>query len=89
MNLINKDKLTKDFEEECVGECGCCRHSIRGTGECGFIAEFPVEIELVRCQDCKHGRLYDVDLVDCELNELAKDANFFCADGERKAGEVE
>lgn len=43
---------------------------------------------VVRCKDCKHGRLYAQDLVDCELQELAKEADWFCADGERKVGEV-
>lgn len=43
--------------------------------------------EIVRCKDCKHGRLYDGYLIDCELNELAKEAYFFCADGKRKDGE--
>lgn len=40
---------------------------------------------LVLCKDCKHGRLYDCGRsVDCEFNELAKEPNFFCADGERR-----
>jgi len=43
-----------------------------------------VKQELVRCRDCKRGRLYDKDCVDCELNELAKDPDFFCADGVKK-----
>ena len=40
--------------------------------------------EIVRCKDCKHGRLYAKNSVDCEFNELAKDADFFCADGVKK-----
>ena len=44
--------------------------------------------EIVRCKDCKHGRLYEQDLVDCELQELAKEADWFCADGERKCSEL-
>ena len=40
--------------------------------------------ELVRCRDCVHGRVYAPNCVDCELNELAKDEDFFCADGVRK-----
>lgn len=38
--------------------------------------------DIVRCKNCKHGRLYEENSVDCELNELAKDADWFCADGE-------
>ena len=41
--------------------------------------------ELVQCKDCKHGYLYDFgQSVDCEFNELAKDPDWFCADGERR-----
>lgn len=41
--------------------------------------------ELVRCKDCKHGRLYDNNQsVACDYEELSKDPDFFCAYGERK-----
>ena len=39
--------------------------------------------EIVRCKDCRHGKLYAPNCIDCELNELAKDEDWFCADGER------
>ena len=42
---------------------------------------------IVRCKDCKHGRQYAADCVACEYEELAKDPDWYCADGERKAGE--
>ena len=42
--------------------------------------------EIVRCKDCEHGRLYVKNSVDCELNELAKDADWFCADGVKRDG---
>lgn len=41
-------------------------------------------VEVVRCKDCKHGRLYEPNCIDCEYMELARDADWFCADGERK-----
>lgn len=40
--------------------------------------------ELVMCKDCKHGRLYESNCIDCEYMELARDANWFCADGEKR-----
>ncbi len=40
--------------------------------------------EIVMCKDCKHGRLYAPNCIDCEYMELARDADWFCADGERK-----
>lgn len=40
--------------------------------------------ELVRCKDCKHGRQYDTNAVDCEYRELATELDWFCADGERR-----
>lgn len=92
MNLIDKDKLTKDFEEECVGECSCCRHSIRGTGECGFIAEFPIEIEIVRCKDCsfaffKEGLVLDGHIFctkpGTERGNAVKPNDWYCGDGKR------
>lgn len=45
--------------------------------------------ELVRCKDCKNGRLYDNNRsVACDYEELSKDPDFFCAYGERKDGET-
>lgn len=44
--------------------------------------EFP---EIVRCKDCKHGKLYDNNQsVACDYEELSKGPDFFCAYGERK-----
>ena len=40
--------------------------------------------EIVRCKDCKHGRQYDTNAVDCEYRELATEPDWFCADGELK-----
>ena len=39
---------------------------------------------VVRCKDCKHGRQYDTNAVDCEYRELATEPDWFCADGEAK-----
>ena len=39
---------------------------------------------VVRCKDCKHGRLYEPNAVDCEYRELATEPDWFCADGEAK-----
>ena len=41
--------------------------------------------ELVRCKDCKHGRQYEPNCVDCEYRELATSPDWFCDDGERKS----
>jgi len=42
-------------------------------------------VQIVRCKDCKHGRLYDNGmLVACDFEELSKDPDWFCADGEAK-----
>ena len=40
--------------------------------------------EIVRCLDCKHGRQYATNAIDCEYRELATEPDWFCADGERK-----
>ena len=40
--------------------------------------------EIVRCKDCKHGRQFDTNAIDCEYRELATEPYWFCADGERK-----
>ena len=53
-----------------------------------IIAEIRRRLEeqqtIVRCKDCVHGRVYAPNCVDCELNELAKDEDWFCADGVRR-----
>lgn len=36
------------------------------------------------CKDCKHGRQYDTNAVDCEYRELATEPDWFCADGSPK-----
>ena len=41
--------------------------------------------ELVRCKDCKHGRIYYTTHVACDIIEHpSHDLEWFCADGERK-----
>ena len=40
--------------------------------------------EIVRCKNCKHGKLYEPNCIDCEYMELARDADWYCADAERK-----
>ena len=50
--------------------------------ESGKITPLPV---VVRCKDCKHGRQYDTNAIDCEYRELATEPDWFCADGERKS----
>ena len=40
--------------------------------------------QIVRCKDCKHGRQYDTNAVDCEYRELATEPDWFCADGKRR-----
>ena len=44
--------------------------------------------ELIRCKDCKHGRQYDSNAIDCEYRELATEPDWFCADGERRTDDV-
>lgn len=44
--------------------------------------------ELIRCKDCKHGRLYAPNCVDCEHIKMAIDADWFCADGERRTDDA-
>ena len=51
--------------------------------ESGKITPLPV---VVRCKDCKHGRQYDTNAIDCEYRELATEPDWFCADGERQEG---
>ena len=41
-------------------------------------------VPVVRCRDCKHGRQYATNAIDCEYRELATEPDWFCADGERK-----
>lgn len=53
----------------------------------------PAQSEIIRCKDCKHGepwtymhkKEYVTCKVDCE--EIDRDSDFFCADGERKDNE--
>ena len=41
--------------------------------------------ELIRCKDCKHGRLYDKNCVECEFIKFpTPDKEWFCAYGERR-----
>ena len=54
------------------------------TDEKNIIEKHEDNPKIVRCKDCKHGRIYAKNLVDCELNELTKDADWYCADGERR-----
>ena len=71
----------------------------RKVGEVMMIREYIIKIsdevmedeiadrpqELVRCKDCKHGRLYDNNrLVACELEELAQLPEEFCSNGRRR-----
>ena len=46
-------------------------------------------VEVVRCKDCKHGRLYKWTdkYVECKMDvePIDRDSNFFCADGERRS----
>ena len=46
------------------------------------------EHELVRCKECKHGRSYEPNCIDCEYMELARDADWYCADGERRTDDA-
>ena len=39
---------------------------------------------VVRCKDCKHGRQYEPNAIDCEYRELATEPDWFCADGVAK-----
>ena len=42
--------------------------------------------EIVRCKECKHGRIYNgtnQKLVACEFEEFSKNLDWFCADGEK------
>lgn len=85
--MLDREKVKAELDE-IVEQC-------RGMDYIGFstitehcqniLALLKEQEAVVRCKDCKHGKIYDVNLVDCDLNELAKDADFFCADGERKA----
>ena len=45
--------------------------------------------EIVRCIDCKYGNWWsDENVIVCDKLSKTRDKNWFCADGERKAGEV-
>ena len=43
-------------------------------------------VEVVRCGECKHWKRIrnDCILASCELYELVRSEDFFCADGERR-----
>ena len=82
MILIDKEKLIKVFDNECVGECGCCRHSY-DMGKCGFIENFPAEIELVRCKECKNLG-YTNSHWFCKWLNRCVDEDWFCADGRKR-----
>ena len=49
--------------------------------ESGKITPLPV---VVRCKDCKHGRQYEPNAIDCEYRELATEPDWFCADGRKR-----
>ena len=55
----------------------------RGTDDGRILNSEPYK-EIVRCKDCKHGRQYDTNAVDCEYRELATEPDWFCADGKRR-----
>lgn len=44
MSLINKEALISQFNELCVGECCCCRHSTTTGSGCKVIDDAP-EVE--------------------------------------------
>ena len=86
MKLINKDELIKAFDNECAGECGCCKHST-DIGKCNFIKDFPITVEVVRCKNCKYGIPSSKDYVFCSKATYFskyKEPNWFCADGEAR-----
>ena len=53
-------------------------------------------VELVRCKDCKHrsNEMYDYygnpnnKVYVCQIHDLAKKPDWFCADGERRADDA-
>ena len=74
MRLIDADALLAAYDREHVGPPGRARK---------LIEEAPDAV--VKCKDCKHGRQYDSNAIDCEYRELATEPDWFCADGERKS----
>ena len=41
--------------------------------------------EIIRCKDCKHGRVFAENCVACDITEYpAHDADWFCADGRKR-----
>ena len=50
------------------------------------LALLKAQPEIVRCKDCKHGEKCPVKYKDywCNIHEFYRDADWFCADGERK-----
>ena len=59
-----------------------------GANNCMIANSWEIK-ELVRCKDCKHGRLYKWTdkYVECKMDvePIDRDSNFFCADGERRS----
>ena len=75
---IDKDKLVQSLQQD--------RERYNEAYRKGYTAGYEKRVdEIVRCKECIHGRLYDNDrLVACDYEELSKDPDWFCADGERK-----
>ena len=92
MNLIDKDALIKEFSEECVGECACCKHDIEG--ECYLLKNAHVIADVVRCEECEYGEedIYPDPngglLYFCKKRRINRTAKYFCASGKRKVEHV-
>ena len=89
MNLIDYNKAVEALEkerqlllnrEQYGAENVLVHHALN------VIAEMPIirQPEIVRCNDCKHFEPDGIYTMCYRHNGLSPDANWFCADGERR-----
>ena len=93
-DLISRSALQEAYNEECIGECGCCkhvRHSPNGTDGCALIDDAPAvdAVPVVRCKDCKFFKWGDYCMHDGKMEHSQARPDDYCSYGERRDGDVE
>lgn len=89
MNLIDYNKVIEALDkerqfllnrEQYGAENVLVHHAIN------VIAELPIvrQPEIIRCKDCKKGKLYDPDFYGCACGNGLHSGRWFCADGKPK-----
>ena len=87
--MTNYEKLLKEYEQVIDKEIQNAKHLFEfWFGERERIRmNNGDEVKVVRCKDCKHGKYReDYDDYECEASGcgLVNNADFYCADGERR-----